>query len=169
VVISYLCPHEPSYAAAQALVQLNRRLGNAVLITEAVAEEAARHAMKAYTDYRVRVEPVRRVLEWYEIAELESAFTREFESARREGRVKPEQWPAFIGRYAGEEIKRYGKPPLPNTRKMRSILSGESFSIRSSGERTARWETERDSLAQEMFKEAMRLFPDSRSPDLRPS
>jgi predicted nucleic acid-binding protein len=160
VVISYLCPHEPAHVAAQAVVKLNRRLGNDVMITDAVAEEAARHAMKAYTDYRVRVEPIKRALEWYEIADLESAFTREFESLRREGRVRPEQWPAFIARYAGEEVRRYGKPTAPNTSKMRTILSGESFAIRSSGEQTARWEEQRDALAKAIFKEAIALNPD---------
>ncbi len=161
VVISYLCPHEPAHSAAKAVVKLHRRLGNEVMITDAVAEETARHAMKAYTDYRVRVEPVERTLEWYELAELESAFTREFESLRREGKVKRPQWPDFIGRYTGEESRRYGQPPLPNTAKMRSILSGESFSIRSPGEHSDRWEKERDALATEMFREAIRLVPDS--------
>ena len=45
---------------------------------------------------------------------------------------------------------------------MRTILSGESFSIRSPGERSARWEEQRDELASEMFKEATRLFPDGK-------
>jgi predicted nucleic acid-binding protein len=161
VVISYLCAHEPGNAAARAVIKLNQRLQNDLMITDAVAEEGARHAMKAYTDYRVRVAPLDRLLEWYEIAELESAFTREFEFLRREGKVRADRWPDFIGRYAGEETKRYGQAPPPNTAKMRAILSDESFAIRSPGEQTSRWEAQRDSLAQEMYQEALRINPEA--------
>jgi len=165
VVVSYLCAHEPSHAAAHAVVRLHRRLGNQVMITEAVAEEAARHAMKAYTDYRIRVAPITGVLEWYEIAELESAFTREFEHLRKAGKVTTKQWPAFIARYAGDEAKSYGKQQRPNTAKMRSLLSSEGFAIRSPGDQTLHWEQQRDALAKLMFAEAMRGRPSGR-PDI---
>lgn len=165
VVISYLCRHEPSHAAAHALVALNKRLGNPILITDAIAEETARHAMKAYTDYRVRVASISGMLEWYEISDLESAFTREFEHLRRERRVSPSDWPRFIARYAGEENRGHRSSQRPNTAKMRSLLSSESFSIRSPGEQSPRWEQERDSLAKVMFDEGMRHRPDAR-PDI---
>jgi hypothetical protein len=162
VVISYLCAHEPSNAAAHAVIRLNARLGNTVMITDAVAEETARHAMKAYTDYRVRVAPITGTLEWYEIADLESAFTREFEYLRKEGKVKAQNWPGFIGRYAGEETKGHGTQQRPNISKMRNILSSESFSIRSPGEQSVHWKKQRDILAKAMYEEAMRFNPDGR-------
>ena len=162
VVISYLCAHEPSSAAAHAIVNLNRRLTNQVMITAAVAEETARHAMKAYTDYKVRVAPITGTMQWYEIAELESAFTREFEYLRKEGKVKARDWPRFIDRYAGEETR--GFQQRPNTSKMRRLLSSESFSIRHPLEDT-RWAQQRETIATEMCEEAMRRHPDGR-PDI---
>lgn len=165
VVISYLCNHEPSHAAAHALVRLNKKLGNQAMITDAVAEEAARHAMKSYTDYRVRVASVTGTLEWFEIAELESAFTREFESLRKEGKVKAQDWPNYIKRYAGEESKNYSGSRPPNTAKMRSLLSSESVAIRTPGDRSDRWERQRDNLAKAMYEEARRFQPDAR-PDI---
>jgi hypothetical protein len=118
--------------------------------------------MKAYTDYRVRVAGRNDKLEWYEISELESAFTREFEYLRSEGRVRPSDWPRFIERYAGQEMRTYGGSSTPNTSKMRNLLSSESFSIRSPGEQTEHWERERNSLADAMYQEAIR-HPDARS------
>ena len=165
VVISYLCAHEPSNAAARAVVEINKRLGNQIMVTDAVAEETARHAMKAYTDYRVRVAPITGTLEWYEIADLESAFTREFEFLRQEGKVKAQHWSRFIGRYAGEETKGYDKRRRPNTSKMRSILSSESFSIHSIGDQSSHWQTQRDALTKAMYEESTRRHPDGR-PDV---
>ena len=160
VVISYLCAHEPSSAAAHAIVKLNKRLTNQVMISAAVAEETARHAMKAYTDYRVRVAPTTGTMQWYEIAELESAFTREFEYLRKDGKVKAQDWPRFIDRYAGEEGT--GFQQRPNTSKMRSLLSSESFSIRQPLEQGTQWAQLRGTIATAMCKEAMRRHPDGR-------
>ena len=165
VMISYLCVHEPSNAAATAIVELSKRLGNRILITDAVAEEVARHAMKAYTDYRVRVERIRGQLDWWEIADLESAFTREFEYLRAEGRVQPGHWPRFIGRYAEPDRRAYGGQQ-PDTTRMRNLLSAEGFGICAPGEQNAAWREQRDIIKNIMFDEAMQRHPEER-PDVR--
>ena len=162
VVISYLCAHEPSHAAAQAVVQLNRRLTNQIMVTDAVVEETARHAMKAYVDYRVRVESVTGALKWYEIADLESAFTREFEYLRNEGKVKARDWRRFILRYAGEDNRGRGKWQRPNMSKMRSLLSSESLAIRSPESDNADWRSRRDLIEGEIFEDARRRRPGDR-------
>ena len=156
VVISYLCAHEPAHTAARAVAELSRRLGAQTMVTDAIAEETARHAMKAHTDYRVRVAPIVRLLQWYELAELESAFTREFEYLRIEGKVRPHQWPAFIERYTGPEERGQGGRLRPNVGKMRQILSKDSFAIRTPRERDQRWEGQRDTLAERLFAQAKR-------------
>ena len=165
VIISYLCAHEPSNAAATAIMELSRRLGNRILITDAVAEEVARHAMKAYTDYRVRVAPIRGRLEWWEIADLESAFTREFECLRAEGKVQPTHWPRFIGRYAELDRRGYGGQ-RPDTTRMRKLLSAEGFGICGPEEEDAAWRERRDVIKNLMFGEAMHRHPEER-PDVR--
>jgi predicted nucleic acid-binding protein len=157
VVISYLCPHEPAHDAAKSVMELSQKLGQQVMVTDAVAEETARHAAKAHTDYKVRVTPVTRSLAWYEVADLESAFTREFEYLRLERRVKPRQWTAFIERYTGPENRDRTGKLLPNVGRMRQILSKDSFAIRSPGEQDQRWEKQRDALAARMYEEAKRL------------
>lgn len=154
VVISYLCAHEPAHTAARAVAELTRRLGAQIMVTDAIAEETARHAMKAHTDYRIRVAPFMRRLQWYEIAELESAFTREFEYLRSEGKVRPQQWSVFIGRYTGPEERGWDGRLRPNVGKMRQILSKDSFAIRTSAERGQRWEKQRDDLAERLFEQA---------------
>lgn len=152
VVISYLCAHEPANAAAHAIVDLGRRLGHQVMVTDAVAEEVARHAMKAHTDYRVRVAPVMQPLEWYELAELESAFTREFEYLRIEGKARPRDWQRFIEQYTGPETR--GKP---NIAKMRQILSKEGLAIRPPGGEDERWEERRTKLSAFLIESAKTL------------
>jgi hypothetical protein len=156
VVISYMCPHEPPHAAADAGMQLSKRMGHPVMVTEAVVEEVARHAMKAHTDYRVRVAPLKRRLEWYEIAELESAFTREFEYLRVEGRLSPGQWTRWIQRYTGPETRGRDRRLVPNVALMRRLLSSESFVIQPTGPADARWQQQRDALAAEMVERAKR-------------
>ena len=132
VVVSYLCAHEPANAAANAILALSERVGNRMLITDAVVEETARHAMKAYTDYKVRVSPIQKPLDWWEIADLESAFTREFEYLRAEGKAKASQWSQFIARYAGPE--NYSKQRYtPDTSKMRSILNADGIRLPGAG------------------------------------
>lgn len=162
VVISYLCFHEPAHVAAQSLVDLGKRLGHQVMITDAVAEEVARHAMKAHTDYRFRVAPVMRSLEWYELAELESAFTREFEYLRLEGKVKPHQWTGFIERYTGPEERGRDKRLIPNVGKMRQILSKESFAIRAPAGKDRPWQSRRDALARSLFEKAKRNYEEAK-------
>lgn len=152
VVISYLCAHEPANGAAHAVVELGRRLGHQVIVTDAVAEEVARHAMKAHTDYRIRVAPVMHPLEWYELAELESAFTREFEYLRIEGKARPRDWQRFIEQYTGPETR--GKP---NIAKMRQILSKEGFAIRAPSGEDQRWEERRKKLAAYLIESAKTL------------
>ena len=165
VIVSYLCAHEPSNAAATAIVELSRRLGNRILITDAVTEEVARHAMKAYTDYRMRVAPISGHLEWWEIADLESAFTREFEYLRAERRVQPTQWPRFIGRYAESDGRGYGRQ-RPDTTRMRNLLSAEGFGICGPEEQDAAWRERRDIIKNIMFDEARQRHPEER-PDVR--
>lgn len=165
VLISYLCAHEPSNAAATAIVELGKRLGNRILITDAVAEEVARHAMKAYTDYRVRVAPIRGQLDWWEIADLESAFTREFEFLRAEGEVKPADWSRFIGRYAGPDRRGHGGQQ-PDTARMRKLLSADGFGICGPLEQNSAWREQRDVIKNIMFDEAMQRHPEER-PDVR--
>ena len=157
VVISYQCDHEPANVAARSVVDLSRRLGQQVVVTDAVAEEVARHAMKAHTDYRVRVEPLKRSLEWYELAELESAFTREFEYLRLEGKVKPRDWPRFIERYTGPEVRGRHKRLVPNVPKMRQMLSKDSFRILAPASKDQAWEQRRNALAKLLFEQAKRL------------
>ena len=163
VVVSYMCAHEPGHTAAHAFVDLSRRLEKPVVITEAVAEETARHAMKAYTDYRVRVESITGTLEWYEIADLESAFTREFAYLRLEGKVRPREWQSFIGRYTGEESKRRGARQAPNTTKMKRLLSNEGFSIRGLTD----GETQKRSIQETLYDHAMRRQPDAHAEIVR--
>ena len=161
VVVSYLCAHEPSNAAASAILGLSKRLGNRMLITDAVVEETARHAMKAYTDYRVRVSPIQRPLNWWEIADLESAFTREFEYLRTEGKVKAARWSQFIARYAGPE--NYSRMRYtPDTSKMRSILNAEGFGIRSPGTRDVEWEERQEAIEKVIYEESKKRHPDAR-------
>ena len=159
VVVSYLCAHEPANAAASAILALSKRVGNRMLITDAVVEETARHAMKAYTDYKVRVSPIQKPLDWWEIADLESAFTREFEYLRAEGKAKASQWSQFIARYAGPE--NYSKQRYtPDTSKMRSILNADGFGIRSPGTRDVTWEERRDAIEKVIYEESNRWHAD---------
>ena len=158
IVVSYLCAHEPGHVAAHAFMDLSKRLETPVMVTEAVAEETARHAMKAYTDYRVRVASVTGKLEWYEIADLESAFTREFAHLRLEGKIGAGGWLNFIGRYAGEETRNRGPRQQPNITKMRRVLSGESFAIRAPKDSGA---VEKQSIETTLYEDAMRRQPDA--------
>ena len=153
VVVSYLCAHEPGHAAAHAFMEVSKRLETPITVTEAVAEETARHAMKAYTDYRVRVGSITGPLEWYEIADLESAFTREFAHLRLKGKVKAREWPNFIRRYAGDETKSRNRRQPPNTKKMRRVLSSESFSIRTLKDNG---EAQKQSIETSLYEYAMR-------------
>ena len=132
-----------------------------MLVTEAVVEETARHAMKAYTDYRVRVTPSQRPLAWWEIADLESAFTREFEYLRTEGKVKPGQWSKYISRYAGPENYRR-KRYTPDTSKMRSIVNAEGFGICAPEKRDKRWRRRQDAIEKVIYEESRKRHPDER-------
>ena len=161
VVVSYLCAHEPSNAAATAILELSRKLGNQMLTTDAVVEETARHAMKAYTDYRVRVSPIDRPLDWWEIADLESAFTREFEYLRMEGKVKRAQWSKFIARYTGPENYR-NRRYTPDTSKMRSILNADGCGICSPGKPDLTWVQRRDAIEDVIYNESKKRHPEER-------
>lgn len=145
VVISYLLAHEPAHDAAAAIKALGQRLFKPAMVPVAVVEETARHAAKSYVDHDVQVDG-RTPLAWFELHELKSAFTREFEQLRLEGKVHPENWPRFIERYAGR--RRQGKDGKlrPDIARMREILVHEGFEILGRLEPTLIPETVRDQL-----------------------
>ena len=99
----------------------------------------------------------RGVLEWYEVADLESAFTREFVYLQLEGKIKAREWQSFIRRYAGDETRSRGPRRPPNTTKMRRILSGEGFSIRALKDGGA----DKPSIETALYEAAMRRQPDA--------
>jgi len=153
VVISYLCAYEPAHIGAHALVEFTQGLGHQIMITDSVAEEVARHAMKAHVDYRIRVASRRVPLTWYEIGDLESAFSRDFEFMRLEGKVRAEQWQRYIERLAGREQWTAEGALRPNTPLMRQILSRDRFIIRSPQASDASWEKKRDELATQIHRQ----------------
>lgn len=128
VVISYLLAHEPSHDAATAIKALGQRLSKPAVVPTAVVEESARHATKSYVDYDVQVEG-RTPLAWFELYELKSAFTREFERLRLDGKIQPENWLRFIERYAGRRRRGADGKLQPDVARMREILVREGFEI----------------------------------------
>lgn len=147
VVISFLCSHEPGHGAAKALFDLGRRLQRPPMITAAVAEEAARHAMKAHVDYDVQVAG-KPALAWNELQDLESAFTREFEHCRLEGQVAAAAWRRYIEAFTGPFARGQDGRLVPNTTKMRQILTRDGYMVLPPGANDERWRQQVDSISQ---------------------
>lgn len=129
VVITYQCAHEPDHALALSVRELSKRTARPIAVTHAVAEEVARHAMKAHVDYEKQVAASERPLRWFDLESLESAYTREFESLRLEGKVASSEWKRFIERYTGPLRYTAERRLRPDTGRMRQILSGDGFNV----------------------------------------
>lgn len=132
-VVSYLCSHEVNHPAAATIVRFCKHIGVNPVVPHAVAEEVARHAMKAHVDYDMQVLTLSRQRRWYELEELQSSFTREFESLRLKGMRGGQNWTKFIARYTGGLRRDQAGKLQPNTSKMREILAGEGFRVLPSG------------------------------------
>lgn len=128
VVISLLLTEEPAHDAAATIHRVASRLGKPVLVPAAVVEESARHAVKSYVDHDVQVAG-RPPLSWYDLHELQSAFTRHFEKLRMAGKVRSAEWQEFIVRFAGPRRHDSNRKLIPNTGLMREILVRDGLDI----------------------------------------
>jgi hypothetical protein len=128
VVISYLLEHENNHSAARAIFGMIKRLGGVVVVPRAVVEEVARHAAKAHVDYREQVQAGLPPRTGYELYELQSAFTREFEYMRGLDKVRSSGWTNYIESFTGP-MKIGGGRLEPDIDRMAKILTRERFEI----------------------------------------